>query len=62
MPKKTTADALKILAHIAGNDPKRQQMFEEEVAARSPRRSICFASTLVSPKPSLPAAWARPSP
>jgi ribosome-binding protein aMBF1 (putative translation factor) len=40
MPKKTTADALKILAHIAGNDPKRQQMFEEEVANREVAQKI----------------------
>jgi ribosome-binding protein aMBF1 (putative translation factor) len=34
MPKKTTTDALKILAHIAGHDPRRQKSFEEEVANR----------------------------
>lgn len=34
MPKKTTTDALKILAHMAGDDPKRQQQFEEELANR----------------------------
>jgi len=34
MTKKTTTDALKILAHIAGKDPQRQQNFEEEVANR----------------------------
>ena len=34
MPEKTTTDALQILAHIAGNDPKRQQQFEEELANR----------------------------
>jgi ribosome-binding protein aMBF1 (putative translation factor) len=34
MPKKTTTDALKILANIAGSDPKRRQRFEEEVANR----------------------------
>ncbi len=32
MPKKTTTDAAKILADIAGHDPKRQQAFEEAVA------------------------------
>ena len=40
MTKKTTTDALKILAHIAGNDPKRQQMFEEEVANREVAHKI----------------------
>jgi len=34
MPKKTTTDALKILAHMAGNDLARQQRFEEEFANR----------------------------
>ncbi len=34
MHRRTTADALKILAQIAGNDPARQQRFEEEVANR----------------------------
>jgi ribosome-binding protein aMBF1 (putative translation factor) len=40
MPKKTTTDALKILAHIAGNDPRRQQSFEEEVANREVAQKI----------------------
>jgi len=40
MPKKTTTDALKILAHSAGNDPKRQQGFEEEVANREVAHKI----------------------
>ena len=40
MTKKTTTDALKILTHIAGNDPKRQQMFEEEVANREVAHKI----------------------
>jgi ribosome-binding protein aMBF1 (putative translation factor) len=40
MPKKTSTDALKILAHIAGNDPKRQQGFEEEVANREVAHKI----------------------
>ncbi len=34
MPKKTTTDALKILANMAGNDPARQRRFEEEFANR----------------------------
>jgi ribosome-binding protein aMBF1 (putative translation factor) len=34
MPKKTTTDALKILAHIAGKDPTRQRGFEEALANR----------------------------
>ena len=34
MSKKTTTDALKILAHITGPDPARQKQFEEEVAKR----------------------------
>jgi ribosome-binding protein aMBF1 (putative translation factor) len=34
MPKKTATDAVKILAHIAGNDPQRQRQFEEEMANR----------------------------
>ncbi len=34
MRKKTTTDAQKILAYIAGKDPKRQQQFEEELANR----------------------------
>ena len=34
MPKKATTDALKILAHIAGSDPRRQESFEEEFANR----------------------------
>ena len=40
MPKKTTADALKILAAIAGKDPRRQQRFEEEVANREVAHKI----------------------
>jgi ribosome-binding protein aMBF1 (putative translation factor) len=40
MPKKTSTDALKILAHIAGNDPRRQQSFEEEVANREVAHKI----------------------
>jgi ribosome-binding protein aMBF1 (putative translation factor) len=40
MPKKTTTDALKILAHIAGSDPRRQQSFEEEVANREVAQKI----------------------
>jgi ribosome-binding protein aMBF1 (putative translation factor) len=40
MSKKTTTDALKILAHIAGNDPRRQQSFEEEVANREVAQKI----------------------
>ena len=40
MPKKTTADALKILAHIAGNDSRRQQSFEEELANREVAHKI----------------------
>jgi ribosome-binding protein aMBF1 (putative translation factor) len=35
MHKKTTTDALKILAKMAGNDPARQQRFEEEFANRA---------------------------
>jgi ribosome-binding protein aMBF1 (putative translation factor) len=34
MAKKTTTDALKILAQMAGKDPSRQRMFEEEFANR----------------------------
>jgi len=34
MPKKTTTDALKILAQMTGKDPQMQQRFEEEVANR----------------------------
>jgi ribosome-binding protein aMBF1 (putative translation factor) len=34
MPKKTTTDALKILAQMAGKDPAMQRMFEQEVAKR----------------------------
>ena len=40
MSKKTTTDATKILADIAGYDPKRQQAFEEEVANREVAQSI----------------------
>ena len=40
MPKKTTTDATKILADIAGLDPKRKQAFEEEVANREVAQSI----------------------
>jgi ribosome-binding protein aMBF1 (putative translation factor) len=40
MPKKTTTDATKILAEIAGHDPKRQQVFEEEVANREVAQRI----------------------
>jgi ribosome-binding protein aMBF1 (putative translation factor) len=40
MPKKNTTDALKILAHIAGNDPRRQQSFEEEIANREVAHKI----------------------
>jgi len=40
MPKRTTTDATKILAEIAGHDPKRQQAFEEEVANREVAQRI----------------------
>ena len=40
MPKKTTTDATKILADIAGHDPKRQQAFEEAVANREVAQRI----------------------
>jgi ribosome-binding protein aMBF1 (putative translation factor) len=40
MPKKTTTDATKILAEIAGHDPKRQQAFEEAVANREVAQRI----------------------
>jgi DNA-binding transcriptional regulator YiaG len=40
MPKKSTTDATKILADIAGRDPKRQQAFEEEVANRQVAQQI----------------------
>ena len=40
MPKNTTTDATKILAEIAGHDPKRQQAFEEEVANREVAQRI----------------------
>jgi ribosome-binding protein aMBF1 (putative translation factor) len=40
MPKKTTTDATKILAGIAGHDPKRQQAFEEAVANREVAQRI----------------------
>ena len=40
MPKKTTTDAIKILADIAGHDPKRQQAFEEKVANREVAQRI----------------------
>lgn len=40
MPKKTTADATKILADIAGRDPRRLQAFEEEVAIREVAHQI----------------------
>jgi ribosome-binding protein aMBF1 (putative translation factor) len=40
MPKKTTTDATKILAEIAGHAPKRQQAFEEEVANREVAQRI----------------------
>jgi ribosome-binding protein aMBF1 (putative translation factor) len=34
MPRRTTTDATRILAQIAGSDPKRQQAFEEQVSNR----------------------------
>jgi len=34
MPKKTTTDALKILAHMTGKDPALQRAFEEELVNR----------------------------
>ena len=40
MPKKTTNDATKILADIAGHDQKRQQAFEEAVANREVAQRI----------------------
>lgn len=40
MPKKTTTDALKILAHMTGKDPERQRVFEEEVANREVAHKI----------------------
>lgn len=40
MPKRTTTDATKILAEIAGHDPKRQQAFEEAVANREVAQRI----------------------
>jgi putative component of toxin-antitoxin plasmid stabilization module/DNA-binding XRE family transcriptional regulator len=40
MPKKTTTDALKILAHMTGKDPALQRRFEEEAANREVAQSI----------------------
>lgn len=40
MPKKTTTDATKILAGLAGRNPARQQAFEEEVANREVAHQI----------------------
>jgi ribosome-binding protein aMBF1 (putative translation factor) len=40
MPKKTTTNALKILAHIAGKDPRRQHGYEGEVANREVAHEI----------------------
>jgi ribosome-binding protein aMBF1 (putative translation factor) len=40
MPKKTTTDATKILADIAGRDPKRQRDFEEAIANREVAQRI----------------------
>ena len=40
MPKKTTTDALKILAHMTGKDPEMQRVFEEEVANRDVAHKI----------------------
>ena len=40
MPKKTTTDALKILAQMTGKDPALQRGFEEEVANREVARKI----------------------
>jgi ribosome-binding protein aMBF1 (putative translation factor) len=40
MPKKTTTDALKILAHLTGKDPELQRVFEEEVANREVAHQI----------------------
>lgn len=40
MPKKIITDATKTLAAIAGSDPKRQQVFEEEVANREVAQKI----------------------
>ena len=40
MPKKTTADALKILKRVAGKEPAMQPMFEEEVANREIAQKI----------------------
>ena len=40
MPKKTTTDAIKIMAEIVGHDPKRHQAFEEEVANREVAQKI----------------------
>ena len=40
MPKMSTTDATKILADIAGHDPKRQQAFEEEIANREVAQRI----------------------
>jgi ribosome-binding protein aMBF1 (putative translation factor) len=40
MSKKTTTEATKILANIAGHDPIRQPAFEQEVANREVAQSI----------------------
>jgi ribosome-binding protein aMBF1 (putative translation factor) len=40
MSKKTTTDALKILAHMTGKDPEMQRGFEEEVANREVAHKI----------------------
>ena len=40
MPKKTTTDALKILAHMTGENPEKQRIFEEEVANREVAHEI----------------------
>lgn len=40
MPKKTTADALEILAHMTGKNPVLQRRFEEETVNREVAQSI----------------------
>jgi ribosome-binding protein aMBF1 (putative translation factor) len=34
MPKRFTTDAIEIMAHMAGKDPRRQRQLEEELANR----------------------------
>lgn len=63
MPRKPTTAATRILAAIAGRNPRRRQAFNEEVANREVARKIYELPRMPTcPRANWPAGSAPPSP